>query len=267
MRVSAVNLYPVKATAGVPVDGAQVQLCGLRGDRRWAVVDAEGHRLNATHDDRLLGVTAIPVEGGLRLTTRGQAPYDVCTPVGGAPVKVDISRVPEARDAGDAAAAWFGTVLGREVRLVWQEDASKRAVATSHGGLGGEPLSLADAGPLLLTTDDSLAQLNEWVAATGDSAPMAMQRFRPNVVIGGAARPFVEDDWREISIGDVRYRVAERCDRCVVTLIDPDTLTHGKEPIRTLAARRKWDGKTWFGIRIVPLETGRLHVGDRVTAG
>ena len=62
---------------------------------------------------------------------------------------------------------------------------------------------------------------------------MVIERFRPNVVIDGVDEPF-----------------AEYCDRCVVTTIDPHTLEHGKEPIRTLARYRKWDCKTWFGVCI-----------------
>nr|WP_205304575.1 MOSC domain-containing protein [Nonomuraea montanisoli] len=51
-----------------------------------------------------------------------------------------------------------------------------------------------------------------------------------------------------------------------MTTIDPETQVKGKEPLRTLARRRKWDGKTWFGIRLVPLELGRIRVGDPVSA-
>lgn len=27
---------------------------------------------------------------------------------------------------------------------------------------------------------------------------------------------------------------------------------------------RRWGGKVWFGIRLVPIDTGTLHVGDEV---
>ena len=81
----------------------------------------------------------------------------------------------------------------------------------------------------------------------------------------GDLAPFAEDDWRDLEIGGVPYRFAEHCDRCVVTTIDPCTREHGKEPIRTLAGHRKWDGKTWFGIRVIPLSRGTLSLGDTVT--
>jgi uncharacterized protein YcbX len=91
-----------------------------------------------------------------------------------------------------------------------------------------------------------------------------MQRFRANVVVDSAGRPFEEDHWRRVRIGGVVYRFAEHCDRCLVTLIDPQTLLRGKEPIRTLARHHRWDGKTWFGIRLVPLGAGTLSVGEPV---
>ncbi|MCW2751701.1 MAG: sulfurase, partial [Aeromicrobium sp.] len=205
--------------------------------------------------------------GALVLSAEGRAALDVAVPVDGVQIPVDVKRLPTAVDAGDPAAEWFSSLLGEPVRLVWQDDPARRPISESHGGLGGEPLSLADTGPLLLTSTASLAQLNDWIAADHEPQPMVMGRFRPNVVVGGDLAPFAEDDWRNLEIGGVPYRFAEHCDRCVVTPIDPRTLQHSKEPIRTLAGHRKWDGKTWFGIRIIPVTTGTLSVGDAVTIG
>ncbi|MEV7397373.1 MOSC N-terminal beta barrel domain-containing protein [Aeromicrobium sp. NPDC092404] len=266
IRVRSIHLYPVKATGPVDVDSARVELEGLRHDRRWAVVDPDGVRLSASTHDRLLSATATPDAGGaLTLTGPGLAPLQVAVPVNGPHIAVDVSRLPTMVDAGDEAAAWFGRLLGEPARLVWQDDPTRRPISMEHGGLGAEPLNLADTGPLLLTTTSSLSQLEAWIAEDHEPQTMVMRRFRPNVVVDGSEVPFAEDGWRGIRIGDVPYRFAEHCDRCVVTTIDPLTLAHGKEPIRTLARHRKWDGKTWFGIRIVPLATGTIAVDDEVT--
>lgn len=266
MRVESVHVYPVKATAPVSLATATVELAGLRDDRRWAVVDPHGKRLNATTHDRLLTVTATPgADGALTLTRPGDEAVLVPVPHGGREIPVDVSRLPTMIDAGDPAAAWLSRLLDEPVRLAWQDEPARRAISAEHGGRGGEPLSLADTGPLLLTTTSSLAQLEAWIADDHGPQPMAMQRFRPNLVIDGSDEPFAEDGWRSIRIGDVDHRFAELCDRCVVTTIDPVTLAHGKEPIRTLARHRRWDGKTWFGVRLVPLMTGTISVGDTVT--
>ncbi|MET0446991.1 MAG: MOSC domain-containing protein, partial [Aeromicrobium sp.] len=135
-----------------------------------------------------------------------------------------------------------------------------------HGGLGDEPLNLADTAPILLTTTSSLARLNQWIADDHEPHEVVMRQFRPNLVVEGSDVPFAEDAWRRIRIGDTSYRFAEHCDRCVVTTIDPMSLERSKEPIRTLARHRRWDGSTWFGIRLVPLGTGVVTVGDVVVA-
>lgn len=267
MKVGSIRLHPVKATAVMPVANAVVELAGLRHDRRWAVVTPDGRRLNATTHDVLLSVVATPDDyGGLTLSSTSQPSTHVPVPTGGALLTVDVSRLSTMVDAGEGAAAWFSRLLDEPVRLAWQDDPSKRTIAGSHGGLGDEPLNLADTGPLLLTTSASLEQLDRWIAEDHGDQPMDMSRFRPNVVVDGDIAPFSEDDWRSLIIGGVPFRFAELCDRCVVTTIDPVTLSHGKEPIRTLARHRRWDGKTWFGIRIVPLTTGTISVGDEVLA-
>lgn len=264
-RVAALQVYPVKSTAPVPLGSARVELSGLAHDRRWAVVDHRGRPLGATTHDVLMTVTATPsAAGGLVLTRPGAQPLEVRAPRGGREVAVTVSRLQTMIDAGDAAASWFGELLGEDVRLAWQDDPRRRPVSAEHGGLGAEPLSLADTGPILLTTTASLERLDDWIRAEHGSIPMAMDRFRPNVVVDGDLEPFVEDSWTTIRIGDVDLRFAEHCDRCVVTTIDPVTRVRGKEPIRTLARHRRWDGRTWFGVRLVPLAAGSIAVGDEV---
>ena len=93
-----------------------------------------------------------------------------------------------------------------------------------------------------------------------------MTRFRPNVVVGGAAA-WVEDGWRVLRIGDVTFRAVKGCDGCVMTMIDPETLTTTKEPIATLARYRRWDGATWFGMNLIPdsvAADAAIRVGDPV---
>ncbi len=268
IRVESIHIYPVKATGPIDLASASVELSGLRDDRRWAIVDPQGVRLNATRHDRLLTVTATPDESGaLTVTAPGRPPLAVDVPRGGPHVPVNVTRLATMVDAGDDAGDWFSQLLDEPVRLVWQDDPARRPISPEHGGLGAEPLNLADTGPLLLTTTSSLAQLEAWIAEEHEPQAIAMRRFRPNVVVDGSDVPFAEDEWRGIRIGDVPYRFAEHCDRCMVTTIDPVTLAHGKEPIRTLARHRRWEGKTWFGIRIIPLATGKVSVGDEVTVG
>jgi uncharacterized protein YcbX len=270
-RVARVRVYPVKSLAGLDVGRTSVEPWGLRADRRWMVVDRRGEVVTARERHALLAVRATPDdEGGLTLDADGAPSLHVDAPGGPADVPVGISRLDRATSAGEQADRWLSEVLGETLRLVWLDDPRRRPVAPAHGGADGAPLTLADAGPLLLTSTASLRRLDSWLLEEArrrgepDPAPLDMRRFRPNVVISGDLPPFVEDAWRSVRIGDVTYRFAEHCDRCVMTTIDPATTATGKEPLRTLARHRRWGGKTWFGIRLVPTARGTLAPGDDV---
>jgi len=244
---------------------------GLQGDRRWAVVDDKGEVITARTERRLLSITVeLEPDGSLVCTGPHAAPLRVPEPRDGQHVVLDIwKQLVTVTDAGPEAASWLGDLLGRSVRLVWLDDPTRRSVDPQYGR-PTDRVSLADAYPLLLTTEESLRQLNTWIAETaqaeGDSEPvqpLPMRRFRPNVVVGGAT-PFIEDHWKLIRIGEVTFRVTKGCDRCVMTTIDPLTLAKGKEPLRTLAKHRQWDGKVWFGINLIPDGSGTLHLDDPV---
>jgi MOSC domain-containing protein len=127
-------------------------------------------------------------------------------------------------------------------------------------------VSFADAYPLLAATTASLSAVNDWIAEgpLADEGPLPMTRFRPNLVIDGAGA-WEEDGWRRVRIGSALFRAVKGCDRCAMTLTDPDTAAKGNEPIATLARHRKWDGATWFGMQLVPDNPGvTISVGDEV---
>ncbi len=291
MNVTALRIYPVKSLAGVDVRSAQVEPWGLAGDRRWALVDATGESVTARELHGLLRFSAELLEGrpqdwpAIRISDRDGASIVVEAPIGAAPIPIGLSRQPHALPAGGEADEWLSKRMGEPLRLVWQDDPTVRTIAEHNGGLPGDSLSLADAGPLLLVTEASMRQLNEWIAADaelpdvpdidpadisdtgrlaeGSSSVLSIVRFRPNVVIDGD-EPFTEDGWPGVRIGDVEFRTTVACDRCVMTTIDPVTLGGGKEPIRTLARYRRHAGKVWFGTRLAPLSAGTIRVDDPV---
>ena len=296
LTVAALATYPVKSLAGVAVRAACVDEVGLRGDRRWAVVDPAGTKVTAREEHALLGLRAEPRDGGgIRLLGRGSArtgdagdagdaaedagdtaeaaARDVEPPPDAAPVAVSFSGQDRARPAGPEADAWLSERVGRPLRLVWQDDETHRPVRPEMGGQAGERNSLSDAAPLHVTTEPSLARLNDWLLETAmergeePPGPLGHDRWRPNVVIAGG-EPFAEDSWRWVRIGEVPFRATMVCDRCVMTTIDRTDLRTSKEPIRTLARHRRWDGATWFGVRLTPVlplaADATITVGDEV---
>jgi uncharacterized protein YcbX len=87
-----------------------------------------------------------------------------------------------------------------------------------------------------------------------------MRRFRPNLVVSGCA-PHAEDGWRRIRIGQLTFRVAKPCARCIIPTIDIDTGERADEPLRTLMTYRRRDNKILFGQNLVHDGEGRLAVG------
>ena len=264
--VAALHRYPVKSCRGEALRKADVEPWGLAGDRRWMVVDPDGAAITAREQHRLLLVRPRPEPDGLLLEAPGAPSLRVPRPRGvpAVPVRVWDDQVP-ATPAGTAADEWFGALLGRPARLVHLADPTRRPTDPRYSR-PDDRVSLADGYPLLLTAEESLAALNELVAAGPRAAegPLPMERFRPNLVVRGAAA-WAEDDWRLIRVGGVPFRVVQGCARCVLSTLDPWTARPGKEPLATLARHRRWDGASWFGVNLVPdTQDGRVGVGDEV---
>jgi uncharacterized protein YcbX len=265
--LTGINRYPVKSCAPVAAQQAVVDACGLAGDRRWMLVGDDDAQLTAREHPRLLSVhVAERTDGGLDLTHPDAPALSVAPPAEDRAIPVRIWRsTVHATVAGDDAHAWFSKIAGASARLVHLHDPSQRRPNPAFSR-DRDTVSLADGYPLLATTTDSLAELNRLIAKgpLAHQGPLPMRRFRPTVVISGA-RPWEEDGWRRLRIGDAVFRAVKGCDRCMMTTIDPDTGTHGKEPIATLARYRRWDGATWFGMHLIPDTPGaRIAVGDDV---
>lgn len=270
MRVVGINLYPVKSTRAHAVDRARVEPWGLTGDRRWAVVTPEGEPITARQCRTLFTVTAFTTpDGGLLLTAPGAPDLAVPQPEPVHDVPVRFMGLDRAAAGGAAAEGWLTATLGRPARLVWLADPTARAMPPVAGGLPGDVCQLGDTAPIHLVSLGSLRRLDDWIAETaverGEELPEPLEvgRFRANVVMDGAPA-FAEDDWKGLRVGPVDFRVAGPCGRCVMTTIDPESREGGKEPIRTLARHRRWDGWAWFGIQLVPRTLGEIAVGDPV---
>jgi len=264
ITLTGIHAYPLKAAAGLDLEATLAQRRGLAHDRRWMVVDSEGIFLSQRQHPRLALISPTLGDRG-ELTLRAPEMPALVVPV--PPADRERIRVQIWRDhvrvapGGQRADTWLSRFLDLDCRLVHLPDDVRRRVDVAHAR-PGDHVSLADGFPYLLTTEDSLADLNTRLAAnTPGGAPVPMARFRPNLVVRGAP-PFAEDGWRRFRIGEVAFRVAKPCSRCSVITVDQQTARCGQEPLRTLATYRQWDGKVWFGINLVAENAGRLRVGD-----
>ncbi len=264
ISLSSIHRYLVKSCRGQSVRSALVEPWGLAGDRRWMLVDAKGVEVTARKHPRLLLVTPSYTSDGLLLERMNAAALRVPIPTGSTLIPVTIWKTPvQATLASDDAQAWFSELVGFPVRLVYLDDPTRRH-ANPRYARDTDVVSFADAFPLTLTNEASLAALNSWIPASSTNGPLPMIRFRPSVVVAGAPA-WDEDSWRRVRIGEATFRAVKASARCVLTTVDPETAIRGKEPLATLARHRKWDGKVWFAVNLIPDNPGVvIRLGDEV---
>ena len=256
VRISALYVHPVKSFRGLSVPEAWVGDRGFEFDRRFMLVDENGHFLTQRTLPRMC-LLETAIEGDrLRVSAPGVSLELPLRPTAGEPRTVKVWRsTVEARSLGPDAAAQLGAFLGVPCELVYMPDEVHRACNPEYAP--GSIVSFADGYPFLLATTASLEELGR------RGAPVEMVRFRPNLVVDGA-EPFAEDQWRRVRIGEVEFRVVKPCDRCSIPTVDPATGETGVEPTRTLASFRKRGNEVLFGQNLIALAEGVVRVGDPV---
>jgi uncharacterized protein len=259
LTLSAIYIYPVKSCAGIALTAAQLNDWGLKFDRNWLVVTSTGRFLTQREVPKLALVeTAIDAEK-LHLSAPGQTKLSVpLSEYSGETIPVEIWRDRcEAVDQGEAAGSWFSHFLEQECRLVRIGNRYDRPIEPNYGAQG--QVSFADAYPLLLISEASLADLNQRLP---ESLPM--DRFRPNLVVSGCD-PYAEDTWQQIQIHQTCFDIVKPCTRCVITTTDQTTGTRaGAEPLKTLATYRKVKNGVIFGQNLVHQSNGDIQVGAKV---
>jgi hypothetical protein len=158
---------------------------------------------------------------------------------------------------GEEVNRWFSDFLELSCQLVYMDESTFRPVNPSYA-TNNEQVSFADGFPFLLISEASLQDLNQRL-----DEPVPMNRFRPNLVVSGC-EAFAEDDWREIHIGSISFRVVKPCSRCSITTVEQTTGIRGKEPLLTLAQYRRRSGEIFFGQNLISGELGTLQIGDVV---
>ena len=264
MRLSALYRYPVKSARGEALQTSPAGRLGLDGDRRWMLVAAENNRfLTQRAFPQMSQLSALyAADGGLLFNAPGMATLHVAVPhadeaLRGVTIWRDTLQVP---DAGDEAAQWLSTFMGREGRLVYVPEKRTRYLPSGYGE-NSDRVAFADGFPLLLIGQASLDDLTARVGR-----PMEMMRFRPNLVIEGS-EAFAEDGWKRIRIGEQTFRVVKPCGRCILTTIDPATgeRSPDREPFATLMNYRQKEGEAMFGQNVVADGDGVIEVGMTVT--
>ncbi|MGH3885539.1 MAG: MOSC domain-containing protein [Pseudonocardiaceae bacterium] len=263
-RIVELSYYPIKGCAGTSVCDAVLTTRGLAHDRSFMLIGEDGVFRSQRHSPELALIRPELSTGGERLTLSapGAGVLHADVDLTGARRDVVLHGVPyQGIDQGDAVAGWLSEVLSKPTRLVRVPPEHDRVTSGETPGTS----AYADSSPVLVTSVSALDLLNAQIVQRGGE-PLPMNRFRPNVVVGGWDEPHIEDRARRINVGDAELGYAKLASRCVVTTIDQQSGTKtGPEPLRTLAGyRRAAEGGVTFGVKFSVLRPGKLSVGDEV---
>ena len=273
MIVSELCVYPVKSCQGIYLERAEVTNLGFLLDREMMLVSGSGKFITQRQFPQLAKVKVEIVEQNIVLSAGDEiSPLTLPLVFTGTSIAVEIwGDRTNAIDCGDVAADWFHQLLNLDenkiCRLVKRSPKHQRIVKQKYPREEDIPISFVDSYPIMLTATASLVELNQRIAEIhlSQKQAMAMNRFRPNIVIE-TTEPFIEDRWSIIEIGEIKFKVAKPCSRCIITTIDRQgQKNRSKEPLNTLGTFRQLSEQgVMFGIHLVPQNEGTIRLSDRL---
>jgi uncharacterized protein YcbX len=232
--ILALNIYPVKSCRGIALEQARITPAGFEHDRQWLIVDAKNRFLTQREAPRLALIETALDDSVLRLRAPGMTDLTIPIAAPGPSIEVLCWRdLCGAFDMGEPASEWLSEYLGARHRLVRFDERRKRPSSAEWTGEIEALNRFTDAFPWLVISEASLRDLN-----TRLPSALPMNRFRPNIVIGGV-EAYAEDRIHEMTAGGVRLRVVKPCTRCAITTTDQGTgERESDQPLRALKEYR-----------------------------
>ena len=249
--ISWISLTPVKALALNHVDEVDLLEGGLRGDRRFFLVDAQ---------ERLVSDKG---HGRLQLV---HADYDEERDVLGLRL-ADGTAVDGELERGEELTTNFHrrAFPARRVPGPWDEalsDVAREPVRLVEPALGG--VDRGRSGAVTLLGEASLDRLAD-VLQVGS---VDGRRFRMNLGVAGL-EPHAEDTWigRRVQVGEAVVVPLGNVGRCVITKQNPDTGETDLDTLNALADYRDEVETTEplpFGVHAAVAQAGRVRLGDPI---
>ena len=261
LKISELFIYPIKSLPGISLQQARITPKGFEHDRRWMLVDENNMFMSQREIPQMTQLIVAVEDNGLRITHRVTGEWTLIPfnyPKSNPTAQVTIwDDVCTAKFVSDEVYEWFSKMIGIKCRLVYMPDDSMRIVDQRYA-IEESVTSFSDAYPFLIIGQASLDELNSRL-----TEPLPMDRFRPNIVFTGG-EPFEEDLIGHFTIGNIDFYGVKLCARCIMTTIDQEKGSKGKEPLKTLASYRFKNNKILFGQNLVHKGDGVVAVGDQL---
>lgn len=221
------------------------------------LVDTNGLFLSQRKHPQMALIEALPCEQGLKVKAPGMQPLTVdlqATLNQTLEVTIWKNTLP-AQSMQNEVNQWFSDYLGSPVNLVKYGPQSHRPIDPDFAH-PGETVAFADGYPLLVTHEASLNQLNQHL-----KQPVAMDRFRPNIVVYSELQAWDELNWQGLSAEQFEIDLVKPCNRCVMTGVEQSSgIQTGSEVLLTLKHKFAHHGAAVFGINGIARTTQAVEL-------
>lgn len=262
IEITGLYIYPIKSTYRIALEETQVENLGFLHDRSFALLNTNNKIITARENPKLLHIQAMIEDNRLVLSSDGIDSIELV-------LEEYESTKEEATIFSDQVSAtiihekindWITEVIKEPAKLIFLDEDKLRGMKAKYNAKEGDLIGFKDAGPIHIITEASVNALNANL-----EQPVNIHHFRPNIVLKGT-RPYEEDNWKRIKIGDCEFQVAAKTGRCQFITINPETAVPNQkqEPLRTLARLRKDKNNVPFGINIIPRKLGVIRKTDSV---
>jgi uncharacterized protein YcbX len=229
-RVVALWRYPVKSMLGETLPSLDIDTRGAVGDRLFAISDRDGKLGSGKTTRRFRRIDGL---FGFHATSDGGTPA----------IRFPDGRVLRGDDPGIHSA--LTEALGVDVTLAREDRIPHH-----------------DSSALHIVTTASLS----WLGDRLPNGAVDARRFRPNIVIDAGDAELAEETWMNRTLvigGQLRVRVTDRTERCVMVTNEQDELKSDAAILRSLAQRNA----QCFGVYADVAAPGTVNCGDIVAFG
>lgn len=277
MFIHALNLYPVKALAGLSLQKALLTSQGLAlplgdallYDRQWMLINAQGQMVTQRQQPELALIQPVIERQQVYLTAPNMPPVALLPAVANAPnLDSQVWKTPLQVKVCTQLNDWLAQALpNSQLRLV--SLAAPRPMLVERFGPNSQT-HFADAAPYLVANRASLNALNQALELEGQTA-VDERRFRANIWLDGLPA-FAEHNIDQLNLNAGIIRLVDHCQRCSVITVDPErgSFCPNAKPFKTLATINSMPNQPKapaFGVNAVFEQTTHqwISLGDRVS--
>ncbi|MEZ0392689.1 MAG: MOSC domain-containing protein [Pseudobdellovibrionaceae bacterium] len=272
LQIKKLSIYPIKSCHGLDVtefqigeSGPQIQIGKTTiGDREWMFVDSEGKFVTQRTFPKMALLKPVLQDQRFYLEILGSK-FEIPIQEKAVPRKTvsvwgkDIDAALIESPLNEAVSDF----LNQNLQLMHFDSVSNREILVKGKGMNAQT-RFTDSQAYLIFTEESLKDLNSKM-----KEPIGPERFRGNILLSGAEKPYAEDDWQILGSDRVAFEMTKACARCKIITVDQDKgEIPSSEPLQVLAKHRRRETAVYFGQYFLSRSYGEiLKVGDQLLVG